>query len=65
MTDRVGMDYEEWVENVAQSISILLSCMLPDDRDRILARVHEIGREHDAARRKTAADGVEPVSMGT
>lgn len=52
MTDRAGLDYEEWVENVAQSISILLTCMRVEDRDRILERVHAIGHEHDAARRK-------------
>ena len=50
MTDQAGLDYEEWVENVAQSVAILLSCMKQEDRERILHRVQIIAQEHDAIR---------------
>ena len=52
MTREAEVDYEEWVENVAQSVAILLSCMREEDRQRILNRVQMIAREHEAARHK-------------
>lgn len=50
--DKDEVDYEEWIENVAQSIAILLNCMRPPDRARILNKVEEILNAQDEAREK-------------
>lgn len=50
MIQNPHLDYEEWVEHVAQSIAILLSCMDTEDRKHILERAHAIMQAHDATR---------------
>ncbi|MBV9468007.1 MAG: hypothetical protein JO316_02450 [Abitibacteriaceae bacterium] len=50
MIQNPHLDYAEWVEHVAQSIAILLSCMDTEDRKQILERAHSIIEAHDATR---------------